>query len=98
MARETEENHHDKASEPLAQGGEVDDDDIWKSTQWEDKNSNSKQRMNVELGHKIFGHRSTLTLLNGSKHEVWDDISFVNSGDSWCDMCKIANAKRCSLK
>ena len=67
----------------------------WKPTNWdEDKNKPTKRRMNVELGHAIFGHRAINSLMAASKAQVWDDIEMIFSGDSWCDMCKIAIAPR----
>jgi hypothetical protein len=58
---------------------------------WNQPNRDGKKkRMNAELGHSIMGHRSVNSLLHGSSSNVWDDITFVLNGDSWCDNCKIA--------
>ena len=68
----------------------------WKPTSWlEDTNtSTSKKKMDVELGHAMFGHRSIMSLLLASDAEVWDELTMITTGDSWCDMCKIAIAPR----
>ena len=52
--------------------------------------------MNIELAHRIFGHRAVSSLLAASDAEVWDDVTLVMAGDSWCDKCKIAIAPRTS--
>ena len=68
----------------------------WKPKTWyEDRlASTNKQRMNVELGHKIFGHRAVSSLMAASHANVWDDIQMIFAGDSWCDSCKIAISPR----
>ena len=53
-----------------------------------------KKRMDVNLAHRIFGHRSISALLNASNEKIWDDTIMVDMGDSWCDSCKIAKAAK----
>ena len=69
---------------------------LWKPSEWNKRRleSKGKQRMDIELGHEIFGHRAVSSLLWDSKANVWDDIEMVLSGDSWCDKCKIAISPR----
>ena len=65
-------------------------------TRWNDVDTSLKlkRRMDVELAHNIFGHRSISSLLNASQAKVWDDIQLIVNGDSWCDSCKIAIAPK----
>ena len=65
----------------------------WKPVNWNEIES-KKKRMSVELGHEIFGHRSISSLLTASDNNVWDDITMVSSGDTWCDTCKVAVGPR----
>ena len=68
---------------------------MWNPTKWdEDRLKKNKKRMNVELGHSIFGHRAISSLLSASHNSVWDDITMVCTGDSWCDTCKVSIAAR----
>ena len=53
-----------------------------------------KKRMDVNLGHRIFGHRSISALLKASESNVWEDITMVEMGDSWCDQCHIAKISK----
>lgn len=48
------------------------------------------KRMDVNLGHRIFGHQSTSALLKASDLGVWEDLKMVEMGDNWCDQCHIA--------
>ena len=57
-------------------------------------NELAKKRMDVDLAHRIFGHRSVSALMNASNFDVWDDITMTFNGDSWCDSCKIAVAPK----
>ena len=58
----------------------------WNMTNWDEaRKDKKKKRMNVELGHNIFGHRAINSLLSASHHGVWDDVTMVSTGDSWCD-------------
>ena len=65
----------------------------WTPTQWINQEKN-KIKMDVELAHSIFGHRSIASLMLASKANVWDDMETRFGGDSWCDMCKIAIAPK----
>ena len=77
-------------------GGE--DAPSWSPINWnDDKLRKKKKRMNVELGHYIFGHRAVSSLLTASKFDVWDDVTMVSTGDSWCDSCKVAVAPKSNL-
>ena len=87
----TEENAEVTVDDPQNSGGK--DASAWKPINWNEHNS-KKKRMNVELGHSIFGHRAINSLLAASKAGVWDDVEMVFSEDTWCDMCKIAIAPR----
>jgi hypothetical protein len=79
-----------------AQGGEA--AIPWKPINWENKsNRKSVHRMNVELGHVIFGHRAVSSLLAASRSKVWDDVQMTLSGDSWCNMCRVAIAPKNKL-
>jgi hypothetical protein len=81
--------------DPQYQGGVA--SSKWIPTNWDKKETIIRQRMPVELGHAIFGHRAVSSLLSASKAKVWDDIKMVFSGDLWCDMCRIAIAPRKAL-
>ena len=79
--------------DPQSNGGQ--DATLWKPTNWNENNpKQKKRRMNVELGHTIFGHRAINSLMAATKAQVWDDVEMIFSGDSWCNMCKIAIAPR----
>ena len=69
---------------------------VWIPTDWHERKETriKKKRMDVELAHEIFGHRSISSLMLGSNANVWDDLELIFSGDSWCDMCRIAIAPR----
>ena len=88
MAQETSTNE-----DPMSGGV---DGATWKPTVWSERKlaPNSRQRMNVELGHRIFGHRAVSSLMHASNSEVWDDIKMVFAGDTWCDKCHIAVSPR----
>ena len=53
-----------------------------------------KKRMDVSLGHHIFGHRSVTSLLQNSELEVWEDGKMVEMSDSWCNQCHIAKISK----
>ena len=91
MAREIS---NDTTTTDPMQGGV--DGATWKPSNWSEKSLSTpnKQRMNVELAHKIFGHRAISSLMAASKSNVWDDITLDFAGDTWCDKCKIAVAPR----
>ena len=92
-----EENNEIIIDDPQSAGGA--DAPIWKPTDWTENKmtAKNKQRMNVELGHSIFGHRAISSLMAASKANVWDDVDMHFGGDSWCDNCKIAIAPRNKL-
>ena len=89
--------HSDKIDDDIqCYGGE--NAPAWVTTNWDDlRMNNKKRRMSVELGHAIFGHRAVSSLLSASQSGVWDDVTMVSTGDSWCDSCKVAVAPRTHL-
>jgi hypothetical protein len=79
-----------------AEGGQ--DSPPFTPVNWDNfMNKKGPHRMNVELGHVIFGHRAVSSLLAASRANVWDDINMILSGDSWCDMCRVAIAPKNKL-
>ena len=84
-------NNNNTQLDTQASGGEI--APKWTPTQWTNQEKN-KIKMDVELAHSIFGHRSIASLMLASKAKVWDDMETRFGGDSWCDMCKIAIAPK----
>jgi len=93
----TDDNVDNNHMDPMEGGDET--IDTWRSTLWNEEQlkPDRKQRMTVELAHKIFGHRSVLSLVKASKANVWDDLNVVFTHDSWCGSCSIGSIQRSQM-
>ena len=50
----------------------------------------SRKKFSLELSHKILGHRSTRSMLDGDTVIVWEDIELIIYLDPFCTSCHIS--------